>query len=517
MSESKGVSNKGSNSINDARLDELIKSSGAAASRRSGSAGGSREGNTIASATSGGGTVHRSSRVRPPRDDRSQASSTDAGTPRRISSRSSSDDKSVASHSSSSGARGSHRDHRSGSGKPSSSRRSRRDSVDDKDSTTVDHRGASAVLDSMDCESFFGSEASTSMNSGHPALAFASTTSNTNTDTSPILEPPVADCLAPPRIQFGDARPIWIQDKPITPPPKANPLTGRLIFVVPSSKMDVPMMTMVEWNALTQSPVCSAPLLSPQLLIKLQLKYPSVIATVGKIEQVMQIAVGVHEAHGYTEAWVAVLMSVQVRDYQWRTDVVTIIGIYQWNHGSTNNSSTSCPLLSVLIPPSGGDFAYQADSLLMAESCVFLAGLSTHKGPCVFISQPTVKETWSANFVERTGRITTMAVVHASIHSKERPQRGININAQQQRFPYLAIALLDGTISVWTFEAALKLAIVNKRNNTGTAEPGVARRLLFPVCRLDINSLEIAPIIDWERNTTIGKFRTKTMTSVLIN
>ena len=489
---------KSGNSINDARLSELIRSSATSTSHRSGSGSGSREGATIASATSGGGTATRSSRHRPPRDDRSQTSSTDAGTPRRISSRASSDDKSVASHSSSkSGARGSHRDHRSGSGKPSSSRRSRRDSID----STLDEGGRGATPSSVD--SFFDSESFTSRNPGQADLAFPS--SPTNTETSPILDPPNADCLAPPRIQFGDTRPIWIQEKPMTPPPKANPLTGRLIFLAPSSSADVSMMTIVEWNAHTQSPACSAPLLSPDLLIKLQIKYPSVIASVGKIEQVLQIAVGVHEVNGHSQARVAVLMTVQVHDYQWRTDFVTIIGIYQWNAGSTISASTSCPLQSMLIPPSGGDFIYHADSLLMAESCVFLAGLSSQKGPCVFISQPSVKETWSANFVERTGRISTMAVIHASIHSKEKPQKGVNINAQQQRLPYLAIALVDGTISVWTYEAAMKQAMANKRNNTGTTEASAVRRLLFPVCRLETNSLKMAPITDWERSPITGK------------
>jgi hypothetical protein len=291
------------------------------------------------------------------------------------------------------------------------------------------------------------------------------------------------------------------------PPPKANPLTGRLIFVVPSNTADGSMPTIVEWNAHTQSPVCSTPILSPELLIKLQQKYPTVIATVLKIESVLQLAVGVHEAHGYTRARVAALMTVQVQDYQWRRDVLTIIAIYQWNYGSGGTTApTTCPLQSILVPPAGGDFTYQAESLLMAESCVFLAGHSTQKGPCVFISQPTVKETWSANFVERTGRITCMAVVHASIHPKEKPQKITNVDAQQQRLPYLAIALADGSLSVWSYEAAMKSLPTNKRTNTPSTEASVARRLLYALCRLETDSLQKVPATDWESNTTMGKF-----------
>jgi len=509
-----------SNSVNDARLNDLMRASKAESSRRTGSGGGSREGGTISSG-SAGGTGSRSSRHRPPRDDRSLASSTDAGTPRRISSRGSADDMSVASHSSSkgggSGGGGGGKDHRSSAAKSSSSRRSRRDGRDSSEDELLDSHPNHSTFG--DTEPFFDFGSFPAMGSEIPAFASAfndesndndsnmDAGADRNADTTPIVNPPV-DCSTPPRIELGDARTIWTQDVPMTPSPKANPLTGRLVLVVPSKVADGSTMTLMEWNAHTQSPVCSTPLMSPELLTKLQLKYPSVISSVRRIEKVLQLAVGVHDAHGYTRARVAVLMTLQIQDYQWRKDLLTIIGIYQWNYGSAISATpTSCPLQSVLIPPSGADFTYETESLLMAESCVFLAGHSTQKGPCVFISQPLVKETWSANFVERTGRISAMAVVHtSSIHTKEKPQKHGGTDVKKLRLPYIAIALADGSLSVWTYEAAMKPHATSKRNITTAAEANVARRMLYPLCRLDTSILHATPATDWERNTTMGTY-----------
>jgi hypothetical protein len=91
---------------------------------------------------------------------------------------------------------------------------------------------------------------------------------------------------------------------------------------------------------------------------------------------------------------------------------------------------------------------------------VFVAGASA-KGPCVFMCKPSVRESWSANFLGPSGKITSMAVTAT-------PKR---------KHPYLAVGMADGSLSAWTYSVALKQA-ASKKN-----EP--FRRLLYPLCRLD--------------------------------
>eukprot|EP00531_Pseudo-nitzschia_arenysensis_P008969 CAMPEP_0116119166 /NCGR_PEP_ID=MMETSP0329-20121206/2493_1 /TAXON_ID=697910 /ORGANISM="Pseudo-nitzschia arenysensis, Strain B593" /LENGTH=1930 /DNA_ID=CAMNT_0003612843 /DNA_START=102 /DNA_END=5893 /DNA_ORIENTATION=- len=58
-----------------------------------------------------------------------------------------------------------------------------------------------------------------------------------------------------------------------------------------------------------------------------------------------------------------------------------------------------------------------------------------------------------------------------------------------QRLPYLAVALNDGSLSVWTYDAAVKLNSKSKE---------AVRKLIFPVCRLHaVKFLKDCPVTNW--------------------
>ena len=112
-----------------------------------------------------------------------------------------------------------------------------------------------------------------------------------------------------------------------------------------------------------------------------------------------------------------------------------------------------------MTPPSGVDYSYDPTTLQLADSVLFVAGLSP-KGPCIFMCKPTVRESWSANFLSGGKKVVTMQVT----------------SDIQRKYPYLAIALADCSISIWTYAAAIS------SGTTKANEP--AKRWLFPLCRL---------------------------------
>ena len=287
-------------------------------------------------------------------------------------------------------------------------------------------------------------------------------------DKTPIDNPPSVSWSTPHSVQFADkARPLL--DQSSTPAPVANPLDGHLILCRKNLRQE---HMLCEWNPHTGAQVASVAILSQDLQRKIAAKYG---VNVRSVDNVLTLAVGLHQSHGYTRPRVAALLDLSVQD---NNEVLRVIAIWQWGYGST---SQTIQLQSVVGPPSGSDFSYNTESLIISDSCIFVSGASA-KGPCVFLCKPTVRDTWSANFVgKESARIASMATTVLS------------------DCPYLAIALTDGSLSIWTYEAATKVS-------SKTTE--ALRRLLFPLCKLDGSKLlQKCKPTGWDSkdNTTSGK------------
>jgi hypothetical protein len=293
-------------------------------------------------------------------------------------------------------------------------------------------------------------------------------------DKSPIDNPPKSAAsknAAIQSIRFADkARPLLHQSS--TPAPVANPLDGHLILCRKNSKKED---VLCEWNPHTRAQVASIPILSQEFQRKVAAKYS---VSVRAVDNVLTLAVGLHRSHGYTRPRVAALLDLLVQD---NNEVLRLIAIWQWGYGSSGNL---IQLQTVVGPPSGSDFSYNTESLSLSDSCIFVSGASA-KGPCVFLCKPTIRDTWSANFVgKESARIASMTTTITSDH------------------PYLAIALTDGSLSIWTYEAATRIS-------AKTTE--ALRRLLFPLCKLEGTKLlrQCQPT-GWgpnDTNVTAGKCR----------
>ena len=224
--------------------------------------------------------------------------------------------------------------------------------------------------------------------------------------------------------------------------PVANPATGSILFC--SSNNGVVMLHEVDPSR-NFLPVASTPVLTSDLRHKMARKYS---ATVVSVDRVWSLACGlVHGAQLRTR--VAAVIDLRVLE---SPSPVRIVAVWQWSHLQT--------LQHVLTPPSGGDYCYDLTTLQVAEELCFLAGASP-KGACVFISQPAVREAWSANFL--TGTPGTVSAMSVAPHH-----------------PYLIVALTDSSVTVWTFQSALQ----KDTNSSKAAAAATTKRWLFPLCRL---------------------------------
>jgi hypothetical protein len=303
-------------------------------------------------------------------------------------------------------------------------------------------------------------------------------------DKSPIEKPPVnqVETLST-KIKWITPRPnivIAPSPKNTNPPPVANPLNGNTIICRPAtSETRNRSCDIIEWSPQRQTQVLSISILTSDLRRNVVLKYG---VTPEGVDTVWTISAGVHRTDSGTEALrVAALVDLTILGDR-NKEVLRVIAVYNWWYGDGDETGGGPRLQSVLSPPSGLDFSYDTKSLKIADGCVFVAGASP-KGPCVFLNKPTVRGTWSANFIAKNTdlRISDMAVTNAPgsppdpVPLSSDDESKISSFGDDRRLPYLAVALNDGSLSVWTYEAAAKL--------TGKTKEAV-RKLLFPLCRL---------------------------------
>ena len=289
----------------------------------------------------------------------------------------------------------------------------------------------------------FGADASAASSSmaSHPQALFGAA-KETSWDTSPLVKVPVRptpELALTPSTMFKHSSMLG---RPITSPSNGNilfcssGLRGAMIHEIDPRRDNVQVM--------------SAVILSPELQRRVASKYNASPCGVGTV---LSLAAGLHVANGQVRVRVAAMVDFQVVE---SPQLMRVVVVWQWGYGSPHPVA----LQFVMTPPSGGEFTYDPAMLQVADGLLFVGGYSP-MGPCVFMCKPTVRETWSANFLSGSGRVTALSVTPAA----------------KREHPYLAVALSDRSTSVWTYKSALSGA-ASKAN-----EP--SKRWLFPLCRLD--------------------------------
>ena len=232
--------------------------------------------------------------------------------------------------------------------------------------------------------------------------------------------------------------------------------------------------------------VLSASVLSPELRTKVANKYN---ASIRGLDKVISMSAGLYQAKGQTRLRVAAILALILLETQ---QPLNVIAVWQWGNGFPQSVS----LLYIMSPPSGSDFGFEPSSLRVADNLLFLGGQSP-KGPCVLVSKPSVREAWTSNSLPGTGKISSMEV----FMSVEAPR------------PYIAIALTDKTISVWSFKAGIEYTGAKGKEQQ-------SKRWLAPLCRLNsgqiMNSLDASPLSADGNATGKGKWSTGWSCLILI-
>jgi len=266
----------------------------------------------------------------------------------------------------------------------------------------------------------------------------------TSWDTSPLVDMPRA-------VQSKVSLHLKsMYSKSFVGKPIVNPLNGNIIFCAKGH--NGAFLHEVDPRR-SYMQVSSAPVMSTELQRRLAVKYN---VSASNLEDVITLTAGIQHSHGQARVRVAAILDLKVLESH---QLMRVVAVWQWGHSSPSSNT----LQFAMTPPSGGDFSYDSSSLQVADGLMFVAG-SSPKGPCVFMCKPTVRETWSANFLSGTGRVTSMSVTPYL----------------NRDFPFLAVALSDRSVSIWTYKTALS-GTASKAN-----EP--SKRWLFPLCRLDASA-----------------------------
>jgi hypothetical protein len=256
-------------------------------------------------------------------------------------------------------------------------------------------------------------------------------------DTSPLTDVPT---ISPEELSLVQRS---VLSKKFQGSPVINPLNGNIIFC--DSSKDGVHLREVDPRRCVQ--VACVPVLSLELQNEVARKYDSAVSS---IDVVRHVAAGLQVSQGETRVLVTAIVDLLVLASQ---DIIRVVAVWRWSSGGF---PTSAFLECIATPPSGGEHAYDCSSLEIGDGLLFIAG-SSSKGPCVFVSRLNAKEGWSVNSISGAGAIRTMAT---------------NL-ATKREYPYLAIALTGGSISVWTYKAAL-VSTVSKESTC-----------LFPLCLLE--------------------------------
>lgn len=269
-------------------------------------------------------------------------------------------------------------------------------------------------------------------------------------------------------------------------PPLSNPANGHVLFLAASPSGATSHLMIYEVDLYDTStsammmrmrPITSTPLLSSDLCRIVAAKYQ--VTLVPNVLKIWTWTMGFAPSSSRNTTsrprdpnfagrreQLAAIMDLRVLE---ATTTLRLVVVWQ-----RNVVTNRWDVWQVTTPPSGGDFASDLSTLQVANGLLFVGGASP-KGSCIFISQLTDHrsrssgssggsgDAWSANFVTGMGSV-------------------LYLSASMTR-PYLVVALADKSITVWTYESALR-NVDHHVSIVDTAAPSPSKRWLFPLCRL---------------------------------
>jgi hypothetical protein len=259
----------------------------------------------------------------------------------------------------------------------------------------------------------------------------------------------------------------YFRGEPFLCPPVVNPLTNNVIACRRDNTTTTGNSVLVQEFDMRRSVITlSTNLLSLQVKHKVSASLNQSAAPY-HVSSVLCCAAGLHRTdNNHTRVRVGVLV-----EFDTLLAKQTTLLIYQWGYGS-NHSAVH--LQSVLSPPQSSSFTYSADSLQLADGLVFLSGMAKAKGPCVFCVKPHIKDVWQVNLLNSESTATQVSTMRVTTD-------------YHRKHKYMAIALTDGSVGVWTYQSAVE------------RKAEQSKKTLLPLCRLEcMEAIEKAAVIGGE-------------------
>ncbi|KAL3788525.1 hypothetical protein HJC23_006563 [Cyclotella cryptica] len=168
------------------------------------------------------------------------------------------------------------------------------------------------------------------------------------------------------------------------------------------------------------------------------------------VSTVLSLAAGVHRVHGHMRVRVAALMEVVITEKIAGVKRVRVVAVWKWGYNPGGRELVS---LQSVLSTSGiddGRFVYHPNTLQVTDGLLFLGGHEIFDGatePTVFVAKPAVRNGWAPVCVRDDPGRGQNADKHLSVST---------LAAINDTNTLLAIGLSDGSVSVWTYDRAVR-------------------------------------------------------------
>ena len=195
------------------------------------------------------------------------------------------------------------------------------------------------------------------------------------------------------------------------------------------------------------------------------------------ISSVLSLAAGVHRVHGRERVRVAALIELVVTSSFAPMKRVRVVAVWKWGYNSGKGEAVSLQSVLGMAGIDDDSITYEPKTLQVADGLLFIGGQKATT-PTVFVAKPAVRDGWVSISISDT--------------TKQRNTNGLSVStiaAINDENTFLAVGLTDGSLSVWTYDLAVRT------NRIAQHTDGQHSSLLQPVCQMQ-GEIDVANLSD---------------------
>ena len=199
------------------------------------------------------------------------------------------------------------------------------------------------------------------------------------------------------------------------------------------------------------------------------------------ISSVISLAAGVHRVRGRERVRVAALIELAVASSFPSMKRVRVVAVWKWGYNSGKGDAVSLQSVLGMADIDDDSIVYKPKTLQVADGLLFIGGKKATI-PTVFVAKPAVRDGWVSISIKDT--------------TKERNTDELSVStiaAINDTNSFLAVGLTDGSLSVWTYDIAVRTNRIAQHTNQES--DGQNSSLLQPVCHMQ-GEIDIANLSD---------------------